>query len=260
MPAADDDVHALLICDRIDLRKLVTSFERAASEPLTMAVPSGGFAVLFRYGVVVLFHVSEAERNTLLEAVSSIAQQCYPQPEAESVRLVVDPEGREGISGDAILLQDLSVERLQVVADAISKSVVLGWYERQAAGNFQRIEPLAVGLRLRGYGGRRARELLRHIGDALLTEHTLIGRVEVTDKPDLVWDRPDLDRLWIRLADEFELRERQLALERKLELISRTARTALELIQANRTLRVEWYIVLLIVFEICLTLWDKFTQ
>jgi len=41
-------------------------------------------------------------------------------------------------------------------------------------------------------------------------------------------------------------------LERKLALIARTAETALNLMQNRSMLRVEWYIVILIVFEVVL--------
>jgi uncharacterized Rmd1/YagE family protein len=70
----------------------------------------------------------------------------------------------------------------------------------------------------------------------------------------LLWDRPDLERLYARLSDEFEIQERFDALNRKLDLIARTVETVLELLQNRRTLRVEWYIVGLIVFEIVLTI------
>ena len=73
-----------------------------------------------------------------------------------------------------------------------------------------------------------------------------------------MWDRPDLERLFARLRDEFEVLERFTALNRKLELISRSVETALGLIQSRRSLRVEWYIVILIVVEILLTLCQMF--
>ena len=56
------------------------------------------------------------------------------------------------------------------------------------------------------------------------------------------------------------MRERQLALERKLEVISRTAETVLDLLQARRSLRVEWYIVILIVMELLLSLYQQFLK
>lgn len=78
------------------------------------------------------------------------------------------------------------------------------------------------------------------------------------EKPDVLWDHPELERLWHRLENEYEIAERQLALERKLDLIGGTAETLLGLIQDRRTLRVEWYIVILIVVEIVLTLYELF--
>lgn len=86
----------------------------------------------------------------------------------------------------------------------------------------------------------------------------MVGRVEVAEKPDLLWDHPQLERVYARLLDEYELSERHRALGRKLELISRTAETVLELLQNRRSLRVEWYIVILIVVEILLTLYEMF--
>jgi uncharacterized Rmd1/YagE family protein len=78
------------------------------------------------------------------------------------------------------------------------------------------------------------------------------------EPPELLWERPELERLHARMRDEFELRERHRALTSKLELVSRTAETVLELIQNKRTLRVEWYIVVLILVEILLGLYQHF--
>ena len=57
----------------------------------------------------------------------------------------------------------------------------------------------------------------------------LVGRVQMDDTPELLWDRPDLERLFARLRDEFEIIERFTALNRKLGLVSRTVETALGL-------------------------------
>ena len=89
---------------------------------------------------------------------------------------------------------------------------------------------------------------------ALLSEHNLVGRVEVIDKPEIIWEHPNLERLYLRMEDEFEIRERHLALERKLNLVSHTAQTVLEVLQSRHTQRLEWYVVILILVEILLSL------
>ncbi|HTU60371.1 MAG TPA: RMD1 family protein, partial [Polyangiales bacterium] len=102
----------------------------------------------------------------------------------------------------------------------------------------------------------RERELLQYIGGALLSEQRMVGRVEVREKPELLWENPALERFYLRLEREYELRERATSVERKLGLISRTAQSALDLLEQRSARRVEWYIVALIVVEIMLTLYS----
>ena len=73
----------------------------------------------------------------------------------------------------------------------------------------------------------------------------------------VVGERPELEIIWQRLSDEYEIRERQVALDRKLELVSKTASTLVDLLQQSRSHLLEWGIVLLIVFEIGLSLAGK---
>jgi uncharacterized Rmd1/YagE family protein len=190
-----------------------------------------------------------------------MVRQPFDEPEHEHAELSREKSGREYIDKDGvIMLREFSVERLQVVAQILAKSVVLAYYEDRVAGVFDRIEPLAASLQYEGKSRYANRELLHHIGSTLLIQHKTVGRVEVGEKPEILWERPDLERLYGRLEDEYELRERHVALERKLELISRTAQTLLDMLQAKRTLRVEWYIVILILVEIVLTLYDLFLR
>jgi uncharacterized Rmd1/YagE family protein len=104
------------------------------------------------------------------------------------------------------------------------------------------------------------RNLLKRLGEVLLDQQEVIGRIAVTDKPDVLWDHPELERLYSRLNDEFEILDRFEAVESKLNLIGRMIQTSIDLVQSRRSLRVEWYIVILIVAEIGLTLYEMFVR
>ncbi len=71
-----------------------------------------------------------------------------------------------------------------------------------------------------------------------------------------MWDRPDLGRLYARLEDEYELKERADALNRKLAVVAETAKALTDLIDTERSIRLEIIIVLLIVSEIVLTFYQ----
>jgi hypothetical protein len=224
---------------------------------LTASAPSGGgVAFLFRYGAVVFFDAASAGITEYLRQIAPHIRQPFPQGERETEMLEIrlEPSGKETIEHNTLVLADGSLEKLQLVADIMAKSVSLAHHEKGIERQFERIEPFAVNLDHWGRGGRAARELLHNLGGALLAEHRVVAGTRVDDSPELLWDHPELERLWARLRDEFEIRERFAALHSKLNLISRTAETALELLQNRRALRVEWAIVGLIVFEIVLTL------
>jgi uncharacterized Rmd1/YagE family protein len=155
--------------------------------------------------------------------------------EDQTAQILIRPHEEEQItSNGAIQLRSDSQDHLLIVADALAKSVGLARDERQVAAVFDAIEPFAAGLAARGRspGGRTA--ILRLIGRALLVPHWVSGRLAVREKPQNLWDRPDLERLYGGLEDEYELIERAETLDRKLDVISAAASALVELIDADR--------------------------
>jgi uncharacterized Rmd1/YagE family protein len=246
------NVRALLLGERLDTRGLEGAAPLATA-PVAVPIAGGGVAVLFRYGVAVLFAAPRDAMDRFLASADPFVTEPLPIPEQEEAQLVIraDTDQHVDAAGN-IVLREQTIERLQLVADVLAKSLVLAHYEAGIAAIFDRIEPLAATLRKKGRTGARSRELLHHIGNVLATQHKMVGRVETGEKPELLWEHPELERLYMRLADEYELRDRDRALDRKLDIISRTVETLLGLVQARSSARVEWYIVLLIVAELVL--------
>jgi uncharacterized Rmd1/YagE family protein len=219
--------HAILLGDRINTSGI--EGETLSTSPLTIRIDNEGIAVLFRYGVVVLIGLSQQQEQELLDQVPA---------------------------GGPILVRAMSPERLLVISDVLAKSVVLAHDERRVAEVFEVIEPFARELATRGKARLNRTGILRLIGNALLVQHRVSGRVAITEKPDALWDRPDLERLYARLEDEYELQERVDTLNRKLAVISETATTLADIIDTQRSLRLELIIVALIALEIVITFYQ----
>lgn len=251
--------RAWFIGSRIDLRELSRGGGSVALGPLTLLVGQHGYNMIFRFGVVVMFGLSPAEEEAIIDGLKGAVQNRHENPECEAAEIIIDPGMAERLDAvGRIALREASVGRLQVVAQVLAKSCVLSYYERSVADVFDRVEQLAERL-CRGQSPLRGkREILEEIGNALLIQARTVGRVEIAEKPEIVWDEQELDRLYERLATEYELRDRDLALSRKLDLVSRTAETYLDLVNNRQALRVEWYIVILIVLEIVLSFYGKF--
>jgi uncharacterized Rmd1/YagE family protein len=251
--------RALLVGKQFDLSTLRPG-ERVLAHPVPITVGDGGIAMLFRYGAIVLFDVPEGDAAPLIDSLQAVIVEPIARHETENLQIVADPQAREGFEDGSLILRDAGTEQLQTVAEVLAKSVLLGEYETTVGTTFDQIAPMAAEMKRRGTAPRNARALARYIGESLLGLHRVVGLAQVGEKPDILWEQPALESLYLRLAHEFELGERQLALERKLDLISRTVETLLDLLQAKRTLRVEWYIVILIVVEILLTLYELFLR
>ena len=246
-------LRALLLGERLDTRALERDKPLGVA-PLTVEIPGGGVAVLFRYGAIVLFGVATTATDNFVASLRTSIIGALNAPEQDEARLLLRPESDQPVdSAGNIVLREKTTEGLQLVADILAKSLVLSHYETRIADLFDRIEPLAATLREKGRAGATGRELLRHIGDVLLMQQKMVGRVETGEKPELLWEHPELERLYMRLAEEYELRDRDRAVDRKLDIVSRTVETLLGLVQTRSSMRVEWYIVLLIIAELLLT-------
>jgi uncharacterized Rmd1/YagE family protein len=248
-------IRSRFVGERLNLKTLETAAP-LSSNPLVVRAGNDGCAVLFRYGVAVLFNLTSIEEASFLEGLKPFISEPAQTLVSEQIEVAFEAETKERLERNVIWLRDRSIERLQVIADIFAKSVILEYYENQIASLFERIRPFADAIQNQGARRPKDKELLRQIGGTLLIQHKMVGIVEVGEKPDPLWERPDLERLYVRLEDEYELRERLLALERKLSLVSRTAETALELMQHDSSHRVEWYIVALIVVEILLSVYE----
>ena len=242
--------RALIVGERIE----TTGLERPdmiSSVPLAFRVGSTGMVALFRFGVAVMMGLTPLEEEDTLAKLRARVSGTRARGDDETAVFEIAPESEASAETTGpIRVKDFSPPRFLVIADALAKTVALARDEREVNAVFDVIEPFAFQLAKSGKPPFRRRAMLRLIGQALLAQHRVSGRVAVEEKPDILWDRPDIERLYARLEDEYELKERAGALKRKLDVIVETAHALTEIIDADRATRLEATIVVLIVAEL----------
>ena len=249
-------VRALLVGDRLNPIGL-ESQDMVSTTPVAFRIHTSGLVVLFRYGVVVMIGLPPHEQAAFLATLKPRIVSEFPQYEEEVAQIqLCDDSGETVQPGGPICLKSFSDDRLLVVADAVAKSTALAHDERRVAAVFDVIEPFAQELAQYGRTPSSRNAILKLIGNALLVQQRVSGRVAVAEKPDALWDKPELERLYARLEDEYELKERVDGLDRKLTVIAETANALTDIIDTRRSLRLEWAVVLLIVFEIAITFYQ----
>jgi uncharacterized Rmd1/YagE family protein len=252
MPATELLVRALQLGDGLEIKGLERE-DAFSTNPLAFKTLRGGTTALFKSGAVVFFGMTPVEEEELIRGLGSRIIDPLDEREIETTQIVVKASDEELVASiGSLQLKGTDQNRLLLVAEALAVSVALAHDERRIAKAFEQIEPVAVSLIKRQLPSAPKSALLEQIGEALLIQKRLAGRVDLDEKPDVLWDHPELERLWTKLVDEYDLPARARAIERKLVVIRETADTITDLISTRTSHRLEWCIIALIATEIAL--------
>src|ERR1700754_1606527 len=224
--------HAALLGDRL-VPDRSDSLEIVSATPFCVR-KGQGYAVIFRYGAVVLIGLSRHDEQEVLAQYSHAAN--APPIEEERIDLIVRPDQEEGLATNGLLqIKALTPAHVLVLADILAKSVALARYEREIAAVFDTIEPAASTLAVSGRIPRARKALLQLIGSALLAQHRVSGRIAFAEKPDILWEHPELERFYARLEDEYEIIERGTLLNGKVSAVSSAAQTFTDMVDTARS-------------------------
>lgn len=252
-------VRSLFIAEKIDTKSLEKT-KLISKVPMMMPTGARGCAFIFKYGSIILMNLTPSEEAAFIRTLTDFLTCPIENPKCEELSLEVKPEMQEQIQGEKIYISELKLEHLQLTAEVLARSVALDYEESKIARSFELIEPFAKSLSNSKYWIKtyHTKQLLKHIGTALLDQHNMVGRVEVLEKPELLWDNTQMERFYIRIMEEFDIKERHNILERKLNMIGSSAQTVLDIVLTRRNVRLEFYIVILIIIEIIISLRDFF--
>ena len=266
MPPTRLTIRALHLGESIDIKGLERE-DAFSKNPLGFQTSNGGIAVIFKTGSVAFANMTPIEEEDLMRGLGDRIKAPLEAREFESATIDVKPDEDDSISTSGIIqIKAREPTRLLLIAEALAMSVALGYDERRVASAFERVEPIANnlikrqlpgGIRSQIYPGGVQPQMYEEIGEALLVQHRLASRADLDDKPDVLWDRPELERFWAKLVDEYDLPARARAVGRKLDVIRESADTITDLMSTRTSHRLEWYVIALISFEIILGMIDK---
>lgn len=222
---------------------------------LAQAARSGGLAFVFRFGVIVTIAPRGVPTDALVEACARHVEDPAAQREHEGAALFVTAEQTDRISGEGdIALAGADEDRLLLVATVLARSAVLDRDEAMVAAAFDASAPVVEDLRANGRARMSIRAVMRLVGEVLAARHRVTGMVQVDERPDVLWDNPQLDRLYARLENEYELKERADVLNTKFSALGDFADALVEIARDKRAVRLEVAVIALIALEIVLNL------
>lgn len=259
------EIAAALTDAEISLDKdcLVASWSGGSGDVAAATGDSGvgpKLAILFDFGGMVLIGLPSADRERVL---GQITARLLPEPHAphtEDFFIEVNPTAKVAVHFDRVVLSESTLPALKVISLLLAQSVAMDYYDEDVQEILKRTEAITKSLQAEGRLPGRINDLVRFIGSCIATKNDVIATLALFDKPDSTWEDQQIDHLYNGLRQELELDDRFRALEAKLRMIQENMELLVDLSNARSTWRLELTVVLLILFEVMLSLWQLFTR
>jgi len=209
----------------------------------------------FRFGTVVFFNVPPAEHRPFLAQIGiTPVQNTRPLVDEDEIAeddftLQVD-KGPQKVGFNSAVLSDLSIAKLQLIAQVLAQSNALELIEWKVDELLSESDDWTRALKRRGSVKHGRQQLIQFIGEGLRTRHWIIKQLSVMSEPEKTWDTEELYTLYIDLYKTFDIRERSQRIEKALELCSEVSGLLLQINDTRRAELMELIIILLIVIEV----------
>ena len=227
--------------------------------PVTFAPAIDGDAervYLFYFGCAVFLNCSGDIVARFLDGIKQHVDvvKIPPQlPYREQYQLEIDADREAAITNDYAVMQSYNQAFTDIICFVIAKSVALERIEERVDAVFDEVEVLIANL---GKGTMEVpdRVMAKLAASILGFKFTSIAHIMVLDKPDITWEDPEADRLYLTMAHLFELDPRYQEIKHKSETLLDMTDVFSSLSHARRSARLEWIIIILIAIEIVLYL------
>lgn len=263
---------AFALNGELDLNRLATRLridrkyrweEPMRLNPVTFTPSAPGDTVwvyLYYFGGLVFLNCSDDVMARCIEGLKQHIEQLKEQPQLrfrEDYLLEIAPSAEHAISNDSAVLPAFKQELLEIICFTVAKSVALEQIEERVDTVF---DEMGVMINRLGQGLLELpdKQLARLASTILNFKYTSIAHIMVLDKPEITWDNDEADRFYLTLSNLFELRTRYQEIKHKTETLLDVTDVFSNLSHARRSARLEWIIILLIAFDIIMTLWEKF--
>jgi uncharacterized Rmd1/YagE family protein len=213
---------------------------------------------LYYFGGLVFLNCSNLDVQGFFRELTKVSELFRDYPElkyTDRYSLAVNDGDKQEITNDFAVMPKYSVAFVDIISFVIAKSVALERIEEQVDTVLDEMEGL-IGLLDRGKLGIPDKKLSKLASTILNFKYKSIASVMVLDKPDITWDNPEADRLYLTMANLFELDQRYQEIKHKSETLMDITGVFTSLSHARRATRLEWIIIVLIFIEIIIYIFE----
>ncbi|ONK62425.1 uncharacterized protein A4U43_C07F3730 [Asparagus officinalis] len=216
------------------------------------------YMVVFQYGSIVLFNVSDHEADGYLKIVEKHASGLLTEMRKDDYAVVEKPTLDSWMQGglDYIMLKTLSIDGIRTIGSVLGQSIALDYYIRQVDGMVAEFTDINRGMEKTGTFTMKRKKLFQLVGKANSNLADVILKLGLFERSDIAWKNANYAQIWEYLRDEYELTQRFGSLDFKLKFVEHNIRFLQEILQNRKSDFLEWLIIILISVEILISVFN----
>ncbi|CAD7700232.1 unnamed protein product [Ostreobium quekettii] len=184
------------------------------------------------------------------------------EPNKEDHTVVVRPTIQNWYrqEADRLVLKVLDADNMRVISTVLGQSVALDQYSRQVDRALEEFNSINREMERTGSFTVGRGDLFRRVArnNIMITEAIIV--LGLLDRSDTAWTNDKYYGVWSMMASDYELANRFQAMDKKLTFIQDSAKYFLEILQDNKSNLLEWFIIILIMAEIVVSVYDLSTR
>jgi uncharacterized Rmd1/YagE family protein len=261
-------IKAIHIVEKLKLKDLRERFTQPPLEfsnyEMIVRYAPNSFLFVYNYGSVVFFNVPDELQEKELSAIQEYRVSAEQSRATDGFLLEVKeaaanapalaPGAANKVYFDRVVVSYFSYEIVKIVCMLLAESTALEYYEILIENLLLKINSFSKTLRRQGKMLESTEDLIKFIGLCMDTKQEIISNLYIVDSPDETWESVELDKMHQELKVMMEVDVRYRALEYKIKIIQESIEVIVELSKSKRETLLEMVIILLITFEIIISI------
>jgi len=206
----------------------------------------------FSYGVIVCWNLSIEQGMRLIEHLKAFEQQPLEDIESDSFTYSYGAVAKF-VEDDITLPDSTSLTKL-AISHGLAQSAKLGAFENRLLKTYNQTKYLPEELAKLGRIPLSRHEIRKKMGELFIERNSITLYIHALDSPDFFWEYPELEKLYLMVANDLEIKDRTEVLNHRLDVVRQLFEMLGTELNHQHSSRLEWTIIWLIIIEVLLTL------
>lgn len=217
---------------------------------------------IYHFGSLVFINFEHHEIQDLINYIKNIdtnLRNNVPNDYADEYKLEVDPTYEYGLYNDIMTANEYLPYYLDIISIVLAKSTSLRKVETDINKLLDSIEDI-INYLDKGKFNMSDREISKTSAKVLRFKYNTISYLMLLDKPKSTWDNEDIENFFMQIISLFDITDRYNKISNKTEILQDITEVFSSLTHEKKGTRLELWVIVLILFELIISLIQFFTK